>query len=99
MNESHKIPSNARYSLELRLGWSVTRIVIMTATPVILSLVVGIWYMQFTGDTQTAWTIASYIVTAAGGEYFEDALCMPVLYLTVIVILALLAIATQIGGV
>ena len=72
MNECHKIPSSARFSLELRLGWSVTRIVLMTATPVVLSLVVGTWYMQSTGDTQTAWTIASYIVTAAGGEYPDN---------------------------
>lgn len=35
----------------------------------ILSLVIGTWYMQSTGDVQTAWTISSYSVTAAGGMF------------------------------
>jgi len=35
----------------------------------IASLIVGIAYMAKTGDVQTAWTIASYIVTATGGKY------------------------------
>lgn len=68
MNEFHKIPSEGRYSLELKLSWSAKKIMVLVTTPVILSLVIGTWYMQSTGDTQTAWTIASYIVTAAGGK-------------------------------
>ncbi|KXH69364.1 hypothetical protein CSAL01_07106 [Colletotrichum salicis] len=59
-----------KYSLELVLGWSVTKIVVVILTPVVLSLVIGLWFnsKDWTGLTtiQTAWSIASYIVTARG---------------------------------
>jgi len=41
---------------------------IAVSFPVILSFAVGLWYMKKTGDVQTAWTLASYIVTGVGGE-------------------------------
>lgn len=71
MNQGRK-PYDGHYSLELKLGWSVTMIGTLTATPVILSLAIGKWYMQKTGDVQTAWTIASYIVTTAGSKRDRD---------------------------
>jgi hypothetical protein len=56
------------HSIELLLGWSAVRITIAVSFPVILSFAVGLWYMKKTGDVQTAWTLASYIVTGVGGE-------------------------------
>ncbi|KAF8241844.1 hypothetical protein K440DRAFT_208150 [Wilcoxina mikolae CBS 423.85] len=57
-------------SIELILGWSVARISVVVSFPVILSFVIGMWYMKATGDVQTAWTIASYVVTAVEGLLF-----------------------------
>ncbi|KAL4937625.1 hypothetical protein BDV06DRAFT_226765 [Aspergillus oleicola] len=62
-----------KYALRLVLRWSVTRFVIWGVTPLLLSLAIGFWYMYkpHTPDAdpvavvQTAWTLSSYIVTAA----------------------------------
>lgn len=59
-------------SLELLLGWCPIKILVVVILPVVLSLAIGTWYMQVTGDVQTAWTIASYIVTAAGDEFSPE---------------------------
>ncbi|EXF73809.1 hypothetical protein CFIO01_05740 [Colletotrichum fioriniae PJ7] len=68
-NNSHDV-LNGKYSLELVLGWSVTRIAVVILIPVVLSLVIGLWFnsKDWTDLTtiQTAWSIASYIVTAGG---------------------------------
>ncbi|KAK1623701.1 hypothetical protein BDP81DRAFT_484658 [Colletotrichum phormii] len=68
-NDSHAVLIG-KYSLEIVLGWSVTRIVVVILTPVLLSLVIGLWFnsKDWTDLTtiQTAWSIASYIVTAGG---------------------------------
>ncbi len=68
-------PVRGRYGLQLVLRWSTTKIVLYTSAPILLSLAVGLWYTlgHHAGAdayvvTQTAWTIASYIVTTAGGE-------------------------------
>ncbi|KAK1691043.1 hypothetical protein BDP55DRAFT_690774 [Colletotrichum godetiae] len=68
-NDSHDVLIG-KYSLELVLGWSITRIVVVILTPVVLSLVIGLWFnskdwMDLT-TIQTAWSTASYIVTAGG---------------------------------
>ncbi|KAG8158596.1 hypothetical protein KVR01_011718 [Diaporthe batatas] len=59
-----------RFSIELVLGWSSTRITIVVLLPVLLSLVVGLWMnsQNWTdlATIQTAWGTASYIVTAGG---------------------------------
>lgn len=60
--------SNNGLSIELLLGWSVVRISVVVSFPVMLSFAIGMWYMQKTGDVQTAWTIASYVVTGVGGK-------------------------------
>jgi len=61
-------------SLEIILGWSAIRISLVVLIPVILSLIIGIWFQSrnWTDLTtiQTAWTIASYIVTSGGRESF-----------------------------
>lgn len=71
-NNSHDV-LNGKYSLELVLGWSVTRIAVVILIPVVLSLVIGLWFnsKDWTDLTtiQTAWSIASYIVTAGGCKY------------------------------
>lgn len=55
-------------AISLRLGWSPVRVAFLVLFPLVLSLAVGFWYMARYNDAQTAWTIASYIVTASGGE-------------------------------
>ena len=40
----------------------------MVLVPVLFSFGVGLVYMLKTGDVSTAWTISSYVVTAAGGK-------------------------------
>jgi len=77
-NLAHNNPANGRYALQLLFRWSPVKIVLYGSSSIIFSLVIGFWYQwkggQFPGaaesDTvaivQTAWTIASYIVTAAG---------------------------------
>ncbi|KAF7895567.1 uncharacterized protein EAF01_009529 [Botrytis porri] len=41
------------------------RLSAVVITPLLLSLIVGTWFMAVTGDVITAWTLALYIVTAA----------------------------------
>ena len=65
------------YGLRLVLKWSVPKLIGWGLTPVILSLVVGFWYMiAVDGDdrvaiVQTAWTISSYIISTAGGKFLR----------------------------
>ena len=68
LNEN-KLPLEGKYSLELVYGWSPLRLSILVIFPVILSFGVGLGYMLETGDAGGAWTIASYVVTAAGGKF------------------------------
>ncbi|KAL4799035.1 hypothetical protein BDV19DRAFT_320992 [Aspergillus venezuelensis] len=64
---------DVKYALRLILRWSATRFVIWGVTPLLLSLAIGFWYMYkpHAADAdpvaivQTAWTLSSYIVTAA----------------------------------
>lgn len=71
-NDSHDVLKE-KYSLEIVLGWSVARIAVVILIPVVLSLVIGLWFnsKDWTDLTtiQTAWSIASYIVTAGGCKY------------------------------
>jgi hypothetical protein len=72
-NKSLDVMDEAAYSLEIVLGWSPTRIAIAVLSPVALSLAVGFWLNS--GDwsdlatIQTAWGVASYIVTAGGCKW------------------------------
>jgi hypothetical protein len=64
--------SDGHLALQLVLRWFIKKMMAYIAFPIILSLVIGLWYMQKPGDrdsvNQTAWTITSYIITTAGGE-------------------------------
>ncbi|KAI9734849.1 MAG: hypothetical protein M1834_001928 [Cirrosporium novae-zelandiae] len=64
-----QVPMDGRYSLELIYDWSPIRLIVLVVFPVLFSFVVGLVYMLRTGDVSTAWTIASYVVTGAGGEF------------------------------
>jgi hypothetical protein len=59
-------------SLKIVLGWSPSRISIVVLGPFWLSLAVGLWFQSRNPTDlamiQTAWGIASYIVTTGGGE-------------------------------
>jgi hypothetical protein len=76
-NEGDRSPEKGRYALRFVPTWSVRKILLFSFVPIVLSLVIGFWYMFTSHDpqsdrvaiVQTAWTIASYIVTTAGGTY------------------------------
>lgn len=61
-------------SLEIILGWSLIRISVVVLTPVVLSLAIGIWFQSRNPTdlvmVQTAWGIATYIVTTGTCEFF-----------------------------
>ncbi|TGO60330.1 hypothetical protein BCON_0036g00200 [Botryotinia convoluta] len=63
--ERAKGPLEGRWSLELVYDWCPYRLSAVVITPLLLSLIVGTWFMAVTGDVITAWTLALYIVTAA----------------------------------
>ncbi|KAB8670408.1 hypothetical protein FH972_026321 [Carpinus fangiana] len=66
LNESKSRPREGRFSLEIILGWSPTRLLWATAVPVMLSIAIGSWLTtRLPDDVGAAWTIASYIVTTA----------------------------------
>jgi hypothetical protein len=69
LNGGKNMPLEGRYSLQLIYDWSSYRLTIIVAVPLLLSLVIGFWYMNSQGDVVTAWTLALYIVTAAAGEF------------------------------
>ncbi|KAL1877358.1 hypothetical protein VTK73DRAFT_8653 [Phialemonium thermophilum] len=65
-------PEKGRYALQLVLRWSANKLIFWGAVPILLSLAVGFGYMfrpttgeDFLTVVQTAWTISSYIITAA----------------------------------
>ncbi|KIW20970.1 hypothetical protein PV08_01549 [Exophiala spinifera] len=75
-NNGSKNPEMGRLALELKLQWSVFKVVIWGIIPVLLSLAIGFWYMYSDhGDVddvavaEAAWVIASYIVTTSAREY------------------------------
>lgn len=61
-------------SLEIILGWPAIRISVVVLLPVVLSLVIGLWFQSRDwtdlATIQTAWALASYIVTAGGYKYY-----------------------------
>lgn len=73
-NRSHNV-LEGKYSLELVLEWSPTRITVVVFFPVLLSLAIGFWLnaKNWTdlATIQTAWGTASYIVTAGGCKFFQ----------------------------
>ncbi|KIX92200.1 uncharacterized protein Z520_12081 [Fonsecaea multimorphosa CBS 102226] len=53
-----------RHALEFVEGWNGTRIAIAGMTPLVLSTVVGLTWSIKSGDWQTAFTVAGFILTA-----------------------------------
>jgi hypothetical protein len=67
-NGSSEGPGEGNFSIQLLLGWSVVKIVVMSLTPVILSLAIGTYYQKVHQDVGTAWVISTYIVAAAASK-------------------------------
>lgn len=67
-NGNSEGPGEDNLSIQLLLGWSVVKIVIMSLTPVILSLAIRIYYQKVYQDVGTAWVISTYIVVAAAAS-------------------------------
>jgi hypothetical protein len=69
LNRGNPQPVVNSYSIRLVLRWDMYRITLAIMLPVFLSIVSGVTYQELTEDVQTAWTIASYVVTAVGGRH------------------------------
>jgi hypothetical protein len=78
-NMNRENPADGKYALQFVLRWSPSKVVMYGMAAIFLSLLIGFWYMyeqRWTGAeqsdiiaiTQTAWTISSFILTAAGGK-------------------------------
>jgi cytochrome b subunit of formate dehydrogenase len=74
-NNNSTNPEDGKYALQLLLRWSPLKLVIWSSIPIIFSLAIGLWYMisphpgeDYVAVVQTAWTIASYIITTAAGK-------------------------------
>ncbi|KIW67255.1 hypothetical protein PV04_06520 [Phialophora macrospora] len=87
-NNSSKNAELGMLTLELRLRWSVFKVVFWGVVPILLSLAVGFWYMYSdhgevddVAVAEAAWVIATYIITTSA------------------LIFALLAVITQLGDV
>jgi hypothetical protein len=65
----HRHPSKGQLSIEFIEGWSRSRIAILAIIPVVFSLAIGFYYQYAFDDVQTAWSLASYIVTTFAGNY------------------------------
>jgi hypothetical protein len=68
LNKGSPDPKDAELSIQLLLTWSVFKIVIMSLSPVVLSLVIGIYYQAIHHDPGTAWVISTYVVAAAASK-------------------------------
>ena len=53
-----------RHALEFVEGWSGTRIAIAGTLPLVFSTLVGVLWSVKTGEVQTAFTVAGFILTA-----------------------------------
>jgi hypothetical protein len=69
LNSDTYQPWDGEYSLQLKLSWSPFRIICLTSIPILLSLTIGIWYMQSSGNVGDAWVISAYIIAAGGGTF------------------------------
>jgi len=88
-----------RHALEFVEGWNTTRIAISGTAPWLTSCLVGIIWTAIGGDAQTAFTVASFILTSSSGEFFMKQVSFSKGFSAdrnVPVILALLAIISSI---
>jgi hypothetical protein len=88
--------NNKRHALEFVEDWNSTRVTIAAAVPWLMSSLVGIIWTARGGDAQTAFTVASFILTSGTGKYIHDITLQPVTDFSVLVILALLAVISGI---
>ncbi|KAF2432231.1 hypothetical protein EJ08DRAFT_659239 [Tothia fuscella] len=76
-NHNKSSPADGKYAIKLVLRWSPPKILMYGNAVIGLSLAIGFWYMwgwrsgasspsDVIAITQTAWTISSFILTAAG---------------------------------
>ena len=77
-NNSSKNPEMGTLTLELKLRWSIVKVVVWGVVPILLSLAVGFWYMYSdhgevddVAVTEAAWVISTYIITTSAREYFR----------------------------
>lgn len=75
-NNDSIYPEDGKYALQLLLRWSAVKLIIWSSIPIMFSLAIGLWYMinphpgeDYVTVVQTAWTIASYIVTTTARKY------------------------------
>ncbi|KAH0841121.1 hypothetical protein AYO21_06610 [Fonsecaea monophora] len=87
-NNGSKNPELGTLTLELRLRWSVVKVVFWGVVPILLSLAIGFSYMYSdhgevddVAVAEAAWVIATYIITTSA------------------LIFALLAVITQLGNI
>jgi hypothetical protein len=58
-----------RHALEFVEGWNTTRIAVSGTAPWLSSCLLGIvWTVMSGGDAQTAFTVASFLLTSSSGE-------------------------------
>jgi hypothetical protein len=60
-----------RHALEFVEGWNTTRIAISGTVPWLASCLVGIIWTARGGDPQTAFTVASFILTSSSSESLD----------------------------
>jgi hypothetical protein len=75
-NNSSKNAELGTLTLELKLRWSVFKVVFWGVVPILLSLAVGFWYMYSdhgevddVAVAEAAWVIATYIITTSACKY------------------------------
>lgn len=87
-----------RHAIEFVEGWNTTRIAVAGTVPWLSSCLVGVIWAVIGGDIQTAFTVASFILTSSSSKSSLDSLLLSLTpkanFLTVI--LALLAIISSI---
>jgi hypothetical protein len=62
-----------RHALEFIEGWNSIRVVIAAMIPWLISCLVGIIWTATGGDAQTAFTVASFILTSGTGKRGNNA--------------------------
>jgi hypothetical protein len=83
-----------RHALEFVEGWSGLRIALVGSVPWVSATIVGIVWVAKGGNAQTAFTVAGFILTV--GTCKLSALLVVRMLITIIALLALLAIVSKI---
>ena len=83
-----------RHLLEFVESWNATRVVIAASIPMLLSTLTGIFWSVKSGDAQSAFAVAGFILTLGTGKFTVDGNCLLVLIIY-LAFLALLAIVSS----